>query len=145
METYSNSKGQSFFEVVVAMGLISIVLVTLVAMASLSIRATTFSRSQTEAVRLTQQASEWLRGEKDASWTIFKTRAASGTWCLDSLTWSRPGTCSANNIVPGTIFTRQVKFTNIDAVTIQSDIQTTWADAQGTHTSTTGVIFTNWK
>lgn len=143
METYN--KGQSFFEVVVAVGLISIVLVTLVAMASLSIRASTFSRNQTEAVRLTQQASEWLRGEKDASWTNFKTKAASGTWCLDSLTWNRPGSCSGNNIVPGTIFVRQVKFTNIDAVTIQSDIQTSWTDAQGTHTSTNSFIFTNWK
>ncbi len=144
METYNNS-GQSFFEVVVAIGLISIVLVTLVALGALSIRASVYSRNQTQASRYTQQAIEWLREEKSASWVTFKVRAGTPNWCLDSLYWASAGSCSGSQIISGTIFTRSLKFTNLDAETIQADVQTTWVDKQGTHTAPTSTIFTSWK
>src|SRR5258708_38010937 len=152
METYNNkatalslSKGQSLFEVVIAMALISIVLITLVAMASVSIRAAVFSRNQTQASRFTEQASEWLRSEKDASWTVFNTHALTKNWCLDSLYWQKAIICSTNDIISGTIFTRSLKFTiNADS-SISADLQTSWLDAQGTHAVTTSIIFTNWQ
>ena len=139
-----NLAGQSFFEVVVAVGLMSIVLITLVAMGSASIRASVYSRNQTGATRYSQQAFEWLREEKDASWTNFKTKALTLNWCLDSLAWLKPGSCSVTDIISGTIFTRALKFTNIDVNTIQADVTTTWVDAQGTHSIPTSTVFTNW-
>ncbi len=144
METYNN-KGQSLFEVVIAMALISIVLITLVAMASVSIRATVFSRNQTQATKLTEQAYEWLRNEKDANWATFDTHASTANWCLDSLYWQKGNVCSALDIISGTIFTRSLKFTKNADSSISADLKTTWTDAQGSHTVATSIIFTNWQ
>ena len=152
METYNEtaiapslSRGQSLFEVVIAMALISIVLITLVAMASVSIRAAVFSRNQTQAGRLTEQASEWLRAEKDANWATFNSHAATPNWCLDSLYWQKAFSCSANDIISGTIFTRSLKFTINADTSISADLKTVWTDAQGSHTVPTSIIFTNWQ
>lgn len=137
--------GQSIVEVVIALAMISTVLITLVTMAALSIRASTFSRNQTEASRFTGQAAEWLRSEKDASWTVFKSHAATSNWCLDSLYWNKANPCSSSSVISGTIFTRNLKFINNADGSIEADVLTTWTDAQGTHTSPTSIIFTNWK
>lgn len=150
MEAYNNGlprrqAGQSFFEVIVALGLISIVLITLVTMGSASIKASTFARNQTQANRYTQQAVEWLTGEKTASWATFKTHATSITWCLDSLWWQKPNPCGSSDIISGTIYKRSVTFTIIDPSTIQADISTVWVDAQGSHSVPASTIFTNWK
>ena len=145
MAVSNNQNGQSFFEVIVAVGIISIVMITLVALASASIRASTFSRNQTEASRFTEQAAEWLREEKDASWTTFNTYAATKNWCLDSLYWQKPRTCNAQDVISGTVFTRSLKFTVNADTSIEADVQTAWTDGQGTHTAQTSIIFTNWK
>jgi Tfp pilus assembly protein PilV len=138
-------KGQSFIEVVIALALISIVLITLVAMAALSIRASVFSRNQTEASRYTEQAAEWLRSEKDASWSTFRSHAAIPNWCLDSLYWQKQISCSGSDVISGTVFTRSLKFTvNADG-SVSADLSTTWIDAQGTHSVPTSLIFTNWQ
>ena len=142
---YKNQSGQSLFEVVISMALISIVLITLVAMAALSIRAAVFSRNQTQAGRLTEQASEWLRSEKDASWSTFNTHAATINWCLDSLYWQKAVSCSPSDLVSGTNFIRSVKFTRNADGSIVADVNTNWIDAQGTHTVTASTVFTNWQ
>lgn len=137
-------KGQSFFEVIIALALISIVLITIVALASTSIRASVFSRNQTTAQRYTQQASEWLRAEKDADWTGFKVHANTPSWCLDSLYWLKSGDCSEFDLISGTIFIRSVTFTVNPDTSINTDLRTQWTDAQGTHTAATTIIFANW-
>ncbi len=144
----SNKKmndGQSIFEVVVAIALISLVLVALVSMASLSIAASTFSRNQTQATRFTQQGVEWLRAEKEANWNTFRTRAATPNWCLDSLYWSKPVTCSSTEVIAGTVFRRRLGLTiNADS-TVTAVISTSWVDARGTHTIPTSIVFANTK
>lgn len=140
--TLSLSKGQSLFEVMIAMAIVSIVLISIVSLASLSIRATVFSRSQTEATRFTQQAIEWLQGEKSADWTTFEGYiTSSNTYCLNSLTWTNPGVCSSAEIISGTIYTRQVTFTNNGDTTYTADVDTSWTDAQGVHTSSLSQVF----
>ena len=137
--------GQSILEVVIALALISIVLITLVSMAALSIRAAVFSRNQTQATRLTQQVAEWLRGEKDAGWINFKGHTGTTNWCFDTLTWNKGRTCNTSDTVSGTTFLRSVNFINNADGSVEADIQTAWTDAQGTHSSPTSIIFTNWK
>lgn len=138
-----NEEGQSIFEVVVAVALISFVLVALVSMASLSIAASTFSRNTTQASRFTQQAIEWLRSEKDAGWIAFKAHAANSTWCLDSLTWLKPGPCSASQFISGTIFKRSLTFTTNSDGSLTVDVTTYWDDAKGTHNAPTTTVFTD--
>src|SRR5689334_7621435 len=125
--------GQSFFEVVVAMAMVSIVLISLVSLTSVAVRTSVFARNQTEALGLTEQLSEWLNGEKTANWTTFKSHSTAGTVCFSSLNWLTPGACQANNKVSGTIFTRSATFTDNGNNSVTVDIQITWTDAQGTH------------
>lgn len=138
-----NEKGQSIFEVVVAVALISLVLVTLVSMASLSIATSTFSRNQTQASRFTQQASEWLRAERDAGWIAFKSHAINSTWCLDSLTWLKPSGCASSEFIPGSIFKRVLTFTTNADASINATVTTSWVDARGTHSAPTSIVFAN--
>lgn len=141
----NNNNGQSFVEVVIALALISIVLITIVSLAALSIRASVFSRNQTEASRYTEQASEWLRSEKDANWSAFKSHAVSSNWCLDSLYWQKQNACSGSDVISGTVFIRSLKFTNNSDGSVSADLSTSWTDAQGTHTVPTSLIFANWQ
>lgn len=148
METYNRSrtrlsKGQSFFEVIVALGLISIVLITLVAMAAASIRASVFSRNQTEANRFGEQAIEWLREEKNAGWTAFASHSPLTNACFQNLelTSQQSPPCT----ISGTVFARTLTLaTNLDT-SITATVYTSWTDAQGNHTVSSSTLFANWK
>lgn len=142
---HKTEKGQSIFEVVVAIALISLILITIVSMASLSVTASTFSRNQTQASRFTQQAAEWLKSEKDTGWVYFKSHIATPNWCLDSLYWQKPGNCSSSDFISGTIFLRSVTLTLQGDGSIKVDVKTTWKDGRGDHVSVTSDILTNWS
>ena len=60
----NSNSGQSFFEVIIALALVSIVLVSLVMLAAVSVRTTTFARTKNNATRLTQEAIEWARSQR---------------------------------------------------------------------------------
>ena len=142
----NKSSGQSFLEVILAIALISIVLITIVSLSSLSIRASVYSRQSTEAGRLSQQASEWLKSEKDSDWPIFKSHAsASFWWCLDSLYWTNPGPCSPTEIVSGTPFTRTLVLIAHPDGSVEGKIETWWTNAQGLHNVTSSTVYTDWK
>lgn len=155
--------GQSLFEVIFALGIASIVLVAIVALSSSSVRNSTYSKNSIEATQLAQQATEWLRGQRDKCWdtqttpscTGFVTRSnASGiTWCIPDLTtWpASSGPCTASQQVTGTIFTRSVVLTSRDldgnTVTdaVDADVIVSWTDPQGTHDSKNHARFTDWR
>lgn len=140
-----NLSGQSFFEVVLALALVTIVLVALVTLAAVSIRSATFSKTKSLATSLSQEAIEWLRGQRDANWSDFVSKAATTNWCLSNLNWSRPGLCNSSNVVSGTIVVRQATLTIIDQSTVQADVKATWSDSQGSHQILTSTYFTKWK
>lgn len=140
-----NLSGQSFFEVVLALALVTIVLVALVTLAAVSIRSATFSKTKSTATSLSQEAIEWLRGQRDAGWSDFVSKGATTNWCLPSLDWNRPGLCNSTNVVSGTQIIRQATLTIIDSSTIQADIKASWSDSQGSHQISTSTYFTKWK
>lgn len=157
-----NISGQSLFEVVVALAVISVVIVSLINVTTVSIRNTSFSRNNTVASRYAQEATEWLRGERDAGWNTFTTNAHnSSTYCLNGLSWNS-GNCSTLEIIPATPFYRQVSFLcyinnpptpptppppcNNPAINIvEASVTVNWSDAQGSHVVSTPIQFTNWK
>ncbi|HEX6977378.1 MAG TPA: hypothetical protein VF185_03405 [Patescibacteria group bacterium] len=138
-------KGQSFFEVVLALALVAIVLMALVSLATVSVRTATFSRNKNLATRLSQEAIEWLRSQRDAGWTNFVTKATTANWCLVNLDWSQPGSCNSTNVVTDTGIVRQVTLSIPDATTVQADVKASWVDGQGSHQITTSTFFTSWK
>lgn len=139
-------KGQSLFEVVLSLAVVTLIIVALVALTSTSIRNANFSRNKSLATRFTQEAIEWLRGERDGDWDAFATRALT-PWCLKSLDWNdaKVGGCGSTDLISGTIFSREVTFSIIDAVNIDTEVKVYWQDAQGLHEVKTVTTFTDWR
>jgi type II secretory pathway pseudopilin PulG len=151
-----NEKGQSLFEIVVSLAISTLIIVSLVSLASTSIRNSTYSRNNTIATRSAQQAIEWLRGERDTDWDTFYDRGfANSNWCLPTLDWGNATAepqCLTNQIVPDTIFYREVIFTpgsvdvlSVTKVYIDVKVKVYWTDAQGLHEVSSSTRFSDWR
>lgn len=139
-------QGQSLFEVVVSLAVISVIIVSLVFLATSSIRNSTFSKNKTLSSRLTQEALEWLRGQRDTSWTDFAANAqASPTYCLQSLEWTNIGACGAQEFVTDTVLKRDLTLTVVSANQIQAEVETSWEDSDGVHITRVVTDFTDWR
>lgn len=143
------NRGQSLFEVVLALALATLIIVALVSLVSNSIRNSSYARNKTYATRYTQEAFEWLRGERDGDWDIFSTNylfcpTPPHVQCLDTLAWGDCGTCSDTEFI-GDLFKREVSFTDIEADSVTVEVKTYWIDAQGTHEARSSTILTDWR
>lgn len=147
--------GQSLFEIIMALAIATLIIVAIVALAATSIRNTTFSKNKTLATRYSQEAVEWLRGERDADWeTFFDIRAANPLYCLKSLTWSDAsiGACLDGQEIANTAFKREVSFTRTTVTVgglpkdvVGAEIKVYWIDPQGIHETRTVTDFTDWR
>ena len=147
------NNGQSLFEVVVAIAISAIIIVALVALAANSIRNATFARNKTQAGRYAEEATEWLRGQRDMDISTFKSNSLVPVWCLSFLfatpsDWSAQsqGDCSQGEEIPGTKFFRELEFPddgNPDV--IQVDVVVFWTDSQGTHEVRSATNLSDWR
>ena len=146
-----NQKGQSMFEVVLALFIITMIIVAVVILSTNSISNSLFSRNKTIANRYSQEAIEWIRQEREADFAIFKTNAT-GSYCLQSplssSTWANTGTCGSSEIVTtDSIFTREVTFTNVvisaSQTSIEATVTTSWNDSRGLHEAISKTEFTD--
>ena len=141
---YRFHSGQSLVEVVVATGIAMLVLVALVAGATIAVRNSQFSRTKARAMQLNREATEWLRGERKNSWSEFLSKADDDgkTFCFDSLSWN-DGSCSASEIIDS-VFTREAILTKIDENKIDIKITTSWTDSNGEHNEQVITYLTKW-
>lgn len=141
----NNNLGQSLYEVVFAIGIAAVILIALVALATVSVRNTTFSKNKAIATELSEEALEWLRSEKVADWGAFAAR--DGTWCLPDLNWGTAGFggCSSTDYVNGTRIVREIIINVESADTILMTIELSWQDSQGSHEVNSETYFTKWK
>lgn len=152
------NKGQSLFEVVVAIAISALVIGAIVSLATISIRNSTYSKNQSLASGYAQQATEWLRGQRDTNIANFIAKAGpqngTTTYCLPDLTdltsltpVGTPASCS--NPIANTSFTRYVSFKPTTSPTaktlIETDVTVFWTDSQGTHEVTSATDFTDWR
>jgi len=128
-------KGQSLFEVVVAIAISALVITGIVSLTTNSIQNSSFSRDSNLASNYIVQTNEWLRQERDGDLNVFITHTATGTWCFKELTWTLPKACGASDYVTGTKFTRQVDFQTVSPNLVQVDVTITWSDSKGIHES----------
>lgn len=151
-----NQKGQSLFEIIVALAVSTLIIIALVALASTSIKNSTYSRNNTVATRYVQQAMEWLRSERDSDWDSFYLRGSNtSSWCLTSLDWSdsRPEqTCQDDEFITNTFFYRTVHFTpgSVNVNGVDKDfmdvlVKVYWTDTQGLHEVTSTTRFSDWR
>ncbi len=139
------SPGQSLFEVIIALAISAIVITALVSLVSNSIQNAAFSRNKTLAANYAQEATEWIRGQRDTDIDLFVLNAV-GTRCLNSLSWNGP--CAAGAVIPNTPFTRQTTFTTFNPggkTIIEVDVSVSWTDSKGSHETRSATNFSDWR
>lgn len=129
-------KGQSLFEVVMALAVVTLITVGIVILATNSIKNSTFSRNKTLSAKYAQEAIEWMRAERDKDISEFLNNVVIPVYCLDSLSWSNVDVCSSGEVISNTNLTREASFTtslisgkNI----IEAQVTVFWNDSQGYH------------
>jgi type II secretory pathway pseudopilin PulG len=152
MKNINLQKGQSLYELIVAIGISALVIVGVVSLATSSIQNSTYSKNQSLATVYAQEATEWLRGQRDASITIFLANTAHSPWCLNLEPPAWPGSsgaCGSTDFISGTtLFKRYVSFiiTSPSSKTqIEADVVVSWVDAKGTHQVTNSTNFSDWR
>ncbi len=147
----ATNKGQSLFELIVAVAFISLVVLAVIGLATKSIDNSSFSRNRTLASRYTQSAVEWLRSQRDNDWNAFASRAQGGrTWCLRTLTsFNNPGPCGSGEYVLGTNnFWREaiLDYNPGPPPRVEATVITSWrGSSDKIHESRATTVFTNWK
>lgn len=141
-------KGQSMFELLIAVFVIGIALTAIVSLVTTSISNTSFSRDRTLAAKYTQEASEWLREQRDLDWGQFTARGSAGgsSYCLQTLTWDQ-GNCSETEYIADTTMVREVTlvYPASSPDTVEARITTYWQDSSGRHESRISTYFSNWR
>lgn len=140
-----NIRGQSLFEVVIAVGVITVVLVALVGLIVTTQKNTNVAKDNFQATKLAQELSEWIRGERDTSWLTFYSNTAIATSCFDQLAWGNTGTCSEAEVIPNTNYYREATFVRQSANQIHVTVTVRWTDGQGGHSANTETTLTNWR
>lgn len=135
-------KGQSLFEVVLALGVMTAIMVGIVSLAAGAIKNSIFSKNKTLAARYAQEATEWLRRERDTDFTLFAAHSP-GTYCFENLNGWPAGTCGSSDNITGTILYREIILSG--ASTITAEVKVYWTDAQGVHEVRSVTYFTDWR
>lgn len=142
-------KGQSLFELVVAIAISALIVVVIVSLTTNSIHNSLFSKDSDLATTYAQQLSEWLRGRRDNDIDTLETNAQIPTWCFMDLTWTKQGSCFSDNYVTGTgLFIRQGTFSIDDSsgkTIIHVDIDVSWTDSQGRHDVRNSTELSDWR
>lgn len=131
-------RGQSLFEVIFSLAVVALILAGIVPLASVAIRNATFSRNNSLATKYSQEASEWVREQRDTSWSNLSANL--GTKNLGNLSWT-----AADCVITGMIFCRQITLSSTLVGRVDSIITVSWQDALGTHTVRNANTFTNWN
>jgi Tfp pilus assembly protein PilV len=146
-------KGQSLFEVILAVGIAAMVLIAIVSLSTLSVSNSSSSRDTSQANRYAQEAIEWYRSVRDSNWTAFKNYASSGgtTYCINDIVMSlpTPGNCPAGSFIAGTIFQRESTLSLVTTSTTDDTVEllviVKWNDSRGAHTLPVTTRFTDWR
>jgi prepilin-type N-terminal cleavage/methylation domain-containing protein len=100
-------KGQTLIEVLVALGIISVVATALAAVVITSASNAQFSKNQNMATQYTQEGMEIVRRMRDSDYTVFRTY--NSIYCLDKDSSILGPNCTSANI--DNFFLRKVTIT----------------------------------
>lgn len=146
MRNITNQKGQSLFELMVAVMVIGVTLVALTGLVSTSISNNTFSKNRTQAENYTTEAMEWLRAQRDESWGTFLSYSnPPATYCMQTLTLSVKRNCADDEFITDTILVREAELVYISDNSVEVRLRTRWTDSKGTHESRASTKLTNWR
>lgn len=150
---YSDNNGQSLIEVIVAIGIVTLVLAGLVSAVTFSLSNSQFARNKALATKYAQEGMEWLRVQRDSNWYAFNQMSpdSGSLYCMSALpatiTSLPPGACNTLVIDDSyDIFRREVTLTgNTDDDRVNILLRVWWP--QGTRDSEVSVntILTKWQ
>lgn len=138
--------GQSMVEMVVAVGMVSLVLVAIVSGIALSIRNSRYSKNKALATRYAQEALEKFRNYRDeVGWSPFVSEVIGGgtqaIYCLDDLPATigligeAMGTCSSEKITNtsgATEFSREAQAEMVNG-SVEVTVLVEWTEGSKTH------------
>lgn len=148
----SIKKGQSLFEVIFAVAVVSIIMVSVVSLSKRMVSSSDFSKNNALANKYVLEATEWVRQERDTDWITFYNRAAGNpTRCLQNLSWGGGPPCG--NITGTNNFTRQVSLLRVDLdgdaangnESVEAEVIVNWQDGKGMHQVKNISRYTNWN
>jgi hypothetical protein len=135
LSTVDLFSGQSLFEVVLALGVMTIVTVGIIILTLHAVRNASFSRDKNLSSKYTLEAIEWLRNQKEQDPpSFFLKDNTSSIYCLDSLSWSNMGACGASETISGGPYTRSLNLSQIGQ-TMTVTVVVSWIDSKGYHES----------
>lgn len=141
------ASGQTILELVVALGVVSLVLTALVSAATASLRFSQAGRFRGLGVKYAQEGIELTRKLRDSStWTDFMTYSGAGTerWCLTSVAVWSLDTGSGCPIAAGSPFWRTITFTWQDPL-MEVSSEVSWGERVAPSVVTMVTNFTQWK
>jgi Tfp pilus assembly protein PilV len=134
--------GQSLFEVLFAVGISALILISVISLSTQSVRTGDFSKNNASATKYAQEAIEWVRQQRDIlGWDAIRSRVgperAFGVLDLSG----------SENPIPGTIFNRYLtmSYYGSGTDTVLVEVKVTWADGAGTHEVKNSTKLTNWR
>lgn len=133
MKNKKNQQGQALFEVVMAVGVILILIIALISVATLSLFNAQFSRNQSLATKYAQEALEKIRAYRDNnSWEDFVANCETVELGIEEelseKNFSLERDCYLNEENPDLDCM-------IDTDECQVKIEVFWTDSKGTHKS----------
>jgi len=138
-------KGQSLFEVILALAVVALILITVVSLAAFSVRNSSYSKNKTIAESYVQQAVEWLRGQRDTNSAFF---SKNGNYCLNNLSFAITRKCSDSEKIADTIFKRDLTISKSDVsskTVLKTEVTVSWSDGQGIHEARSITYFSDWR
>lgn len=146
------SKGQTLIEVIVAIGLVVLVLLTLVSALTLAVRNNTFAKDQVLARNRSREVLEWLRSTRDQmGWDAFismiNVDSPPVDYCLSTLPADIDATkamsnqaCSSSAVIPGTKYVRDLILNVVSDSEVDAQVIVSWTDGGKLHQSESTLI-----
>lgn len=156
MKNRIHESGQTLIEVIIAIGLVVLVLLTLVSALTLAIRNNQFARDQVLARNRTRESLEWLRSLReqmgwDSFYEMVDQDSPPVTYCLidhpidvTSAIAMSSQACGSTEVISGTKFIRELVMTPNGADEITAVVTVSWTEGQKDHQSTSTLILRRW-
>lgn len=151
------SSGQTLVEMVVAVGMVSLVLVAIVSGIAISIRNSRFSKNKALATRFAQEGVEKFRFYRDEfGWEPFfevmSDPGVSSDYCLNEFPLSlenidgKLGSCAGDTIDDGMVYTRyaRVEITTLSPQRVDVVVGVSWYEGASSHFVELPARFNDW-
>lgn len=139
MSKKENSSGQSLLEVVVALGVTTLVLTALVSVVTVAVRNARFAKNQSLATKYAQEGIEAARTIRDRDWSQLANGIHGLFW--DGSQWSFSGSSDS----PSSGFTRVVDVSEPLASQKLVTVTVSWSEGGRTHQSRLTTYLTEWE